>query len=70
MSPSSSTSPLPPPSSLALIVYESTYFLYVRRTWSVTLREEHRLRVLRGIFELKRVGVTESRNCIMRSFIM
>jgi hypothetical protein len=49
--------------------------LYGRETWSLTLREEHRLRVfenrvLRRIFVPKRDEVTEVRgNCIMRSFI-
>jgi hypothetical protein len=49
--------------------------LYGCETWSVTLREEHRLRVfenrvLRRIFGPKRDEVTEvGENCIMRSFI-
>jgi hypothetical protein len=55
--------------------------LYIHRvsgceTWSLTLREEHRLRVcenrvLRRIFGPKRVEVTEEvgEKCIMRSFI-
>jgi hypothetical protein len=38
--------------------------------WSLTLREEHRLRVLRRIFGPKRDEVTGvGKNCIMRSFI-
>jgi hypothetical protein len=48
---------------------------YGCETWSVTLREEHRLRVLenrvlRRIFENKRDEATAgwSINCIMRSF--
>jgi hypothetical protein len=47
--------------------------LYGCETWSLTLREEHRLRVfenrvLRRIFGPKRDGVTEvGENCIMRS---
>jgi hypothetical protein len=32
--------------------------LYGFETWSLTLREEHRLRVLRGIFGPKRDGGT------------
>jgi hypothetical protein len=32
--------------------------LYGCETWSLTLREEHRLRVLRRIFGRKRDGVT------------
>jgi hypothetical protein len=32
--------------------------LYVCETWSLTLREEHKLRVLRRIFGPKRNGVT------------
>jgi hypothetical protein len=49
--------------------------LYGCETWSLTLREEHRLRVfenrvLRRIFGPKRDEVTEGfGNCIMRSFI-
>jgi hypothetical protein len=45
-------------------------------TWSLTLREEHRLRVfenrvLRRIFGPKRDEVTEDgENCIMRSFVI
>jgi hypothetical protein len=48
--------------------------LYGFETWSLTLREEHRLRVfekrvLRRIFGPKRDEMTgEWRNCIMRSF--
>jgi hypothetical protein len=42
--------------------------LYGCETWSLTLREDHRLRVLRGIFGPKRDKVTGGwRNCIMRS---
>jgi hypothetical protein len=44
--------------------------LYGCETWSLSLREEHRLRVLRRIFGpkgMKRQEVGE--NCIMRSFI-
>jgi hypothetical protein len=50
--------------------------LYVCETWSLTVREEHKLRVfenrvLNRIFGAKRDGVTEGReNCIMRSFII
>jgi hypothetical protein len=49
--------------------------LYGCETWSLTLREEHRLRVfenrvLRGIFGPKRDAVLEvGERCIMRSFI-
>jgi hypothetical protein len=49
--------------------------LYGCETWSLTLREEYKLRVfenkvLRRIFRSKRDEVTEDwRNCIMRSFI-
>jgi hypothetical protein len=49
--------------------------LYGCGTWSLTLREDHRLRVfenrvLRGIFGPKRNEVTGGwRNCIMRGFI-
>ena len=49
--------------------------LYGRDTWSLTLREEHRLRVfenrvLREIFGSKRDEVTgECEDCIMRSFM-
>jgi hypothetical protein len=47
--------------------------LYGCKTWSVTLREEHRLRafenrVLRRIFGPKREKVAEE-DCRMRSFI-
>jgi hypothetical protein len=50
--------------------------LYGCETWSLTLREEHRLRVfenkvLRRIFGPKRDEVTGGwRNCIMRSFVI
>ena len=50
--------------------------LYGCETWSLTLREEHRLRVfenreLRGIFGPKRDGVQESgENYIMRSLMI
>jgi hypothetical protein len=50
--------------------------LYRCKTWSLTLREEHRLRVLenkvlRGIFEPKRDEATGGlRNCTMRSFVI
>jgi hypothetical protein len=49
--------------------------LYGCETWSLTIQEEHRLkvfenRVLRRIFGLKRDEVMEiGENCIMRSFI-
>jgi hypothetical protein len=48
--------------------------LYGCETWSLTLREEHRLRVfenrvLRGIFGPKRDEVT-GENCITRSFVI
>jgi hypothetical protein len=40
-------------------------------TWSLTLREEQRLRVLRRIFRSRRDEMTGGwRNCIMRSFII
>jgi hypothetical protein len=50
--------------------------LYGCETWSLTLREEHRLRVfenkvLRRIFGPKRDEVTsEWRNCITRNFMI
>jgi hypothetical protein len=50
--------------------------LYGCETWSLTLREEHRLRVfenrvLRRIFGPKREEVRENGdNCIMRSFMI
>jgi hypothetical protein len=50
--------------------------LYGCETWSLTLREEHGLRVfqnkvLRRIFGPKRVEVTGGwRNCIKRSFVI
>jgi hypothetical protein len=50
--------------------------LYGCETWSLTLREEHRLsmfenKVLRRIFGPKRDEVTRGwRNCIMRSFVI
>jgi hypothetical protein len=50
--------------------------LYGRETWSLTLREEHRLRVfenrvLRRIFRPKRDEVTESgENCITKNFVI
>jgi hypothetical protein len=50
--------------------------LYGRETWSLTLREEHRLRVfenrvLRRIFGPKKDEVSrEWRNCITRSFVI
>jgi hypothetical protein len=50
--------------------------LYECETWSLTLREEHRLRVfenrvLRRIFGPKRDEVTgEWRNCITKSFVI
>jgi hypothetical protein len=63
-------------------MYKSTIYktiilpvvLYGCETWSLTLREEHRLRVfenrvLRRIFGLKRDEVT-GENCIMRSFVI
>jgi hypothetical protein len=49
--------------------------LYGRKTWSLTLRGDHRLRVfenrvLRRIFGPKREEVAEAgKDCIMRSFI-
>jgi hypothetical protein len=57
----------------ALVVYETIILsvLYMGAgLGSLTLREEYRLVVLRGVFGLKRVGLTESRNRIMRSFII
>jgi hypothetical protein len=51
-------------------------FLYGCETWSLTLREEHRLRVfenkvLRRIFGPKRDEVTENgENCLMRSIVI
>jgi hypothetical protein len=58
-------------------VYKTTILplvLYGCETWSLTLREEHRLRVfenrmLRRIFGPKKDEVTVEENCIMRSFI-
>jgi hypothetical protein len=50
--------------------------LYGCETWSLALREEHRLRVfenrvLRRIFGSKRNEVAENgENCIMRSFVI
>jgi hypothetical protein len=50
--------------------------LYGCETWSLTLREEHRLgvfenRVLRRIFGPKRDEVTgEWENCLMKSFVI
>jgi hypothetical protein len=50
--------------------------LYGCETWSLTVREEHKLRVsenrvLRRIFGPKRDGVLEGgENCITRSFII
>jgi hypothetical protein len=50
--------------------------LYGCETWSLTVREEHRLRVfenrvLRKIFELKRDEATGGRvNCIRRSCVI
>jgi hypothetical protein len=49
--------------------------LYGCETWSLILRDEHRLRVfkirvLRGIFEQKGMKLLEvGENCIMRNFI-
>jgi hypothetical protein len=60
-------------------IYSTTnlpFVLYGCETWSLTLREECRLRVfenrvLRGIFEPKRDELTGSgENYIMRSFII
>jgi hypothetical protein len=49
--------------------------LYGCETWSLTLKEEHRLRVfenrvLMRIFGPKRDDVTGGENCIMRSFVI
>jgi hypothetical protein len=50
--------------------------LYGCETWSLTVREEHKLRVfedrvLRRIFEPKRDGVTGGEeSCITRTFII
>jgi hypothetical protein len=50
--------------------------LYGCETWSLILREEHKLRMfenrmLRRIFGVKRYGVVGGwRNCIMRSFMI
>jgi hypothetical protein len=49
--------------------------LYGCETWSLTLREEHRLKVFENgvlkIFVLKRVEVRgEWKNCITRSFMI
>jgi hypothetical protein len=50
--------------------------LYGCKTWSLTLREEHRLgvfenKVLRRIFRPKTDEVTgDGENCIMKSFII
>jgi hypothetical protein len=63
---------------LKIKIYETIILpvvLYRCETWSLTQREEHRLRVfenrvLRRIFELKREKWQEAgEDCIMRSFI-
>jgi hypothetical protein len=65
--------------NLKIRIYKMIIFpvvLYGCETWSLTLREEHRLRVfenrvLRRIFGPKGDEVTgEWRNCIMRSFMI
>jgi hypothetical protein len=56
--------------------YNFPVVLYGCETWSLTLRQEHRLRVfenkvLRRIFGSKRDEVTGGwRNCITRSFVI
>jgi hypothetical protein len=64
--------------SLNIRIYKTIILpgvLYGRETWSLTLSEEHRLRVfenrvLRRIFGTKRNEVTEfGENCIMRNFV-
>jgi hypothetical protein len=52
-----------------------TIILYGCETWSLTLREEHRLRVLenkvlRRIFGPKKEGREGGEHCIMRSFMI
>jgi hypothetical protein len=42
--------------------------LYGCETWSLTLREEHRLRVLRRIFGPKR-KTNRGENCVMINFV-
>jgi hypothetical protein len=45
--------------------------LYGCETWSLTVREEYKLRVLRRIFGPKGMELREDgENCIMRSFII
>jgi hypothetical protein len=51
------------PKNIKIIVYKTVILpvaLYVCETWSLTLREEHRLSVLRKIFGPKRDEVTGS----------
>jgi hypothetical protein len=63
--------------NLQIRIYKTTILpvvLYGCETWSLTLREEHRLevfenRVLRRIFGPKTDEVT-GENCIMRSFMI
>jgi hypothetical protein len=57
-------------------IYKTIIFsvvLYGCETWSLTLREEHRLRVFENkvlrIFGRRRDGEEVGENCIMRSFI-
>jgi hypothetical protein len=65
--------------AIKIRIYKSVILpvvLYGCEAWSLTLREEHRLRVfesnvLRGIFGPKRNEVTGGwRNCIIRSFMI
>jgi hypothetical protein len=61
-----------------MIIYKTiilSVVLYGCGTWSLTLREEHRLRVfgnkvLRRIFRPMRVEVTEGGENCMRSFVI
>jgi hypothetical protein len=61
---------------LRSILFRGPFLMYRRETWSVTLREEHRLRmfenrVLRKIFETKRAEVTGGwKNCITKNSII
>jgi len=60
---------------LGTIVTDHNCILYGCKTWSITLREEHRLgvfgnRALKGIFRPKKRKWQEAgEDCIMRSFI-
>jgi hypothetical protein len=57
---------------LKIRIYETVILpvvLYGCETWSLTLREEHRLRVLRRIFGLKRDEVTGGWRKLCRNWI-